>query len=157
MLTFADRADIAVGIESGLSDGEIAEKINRDRTVVWRERRRNSTKTRGYRPVHADCEAERRRRRPQQFKIDTDPVLTARVRADLRRSRTPRQIAGRLRLEARDTTVEPMAHSTDADGRTVSHEAIYRWIYAPQTRHTRPTTARTHGRRHSRRITRRRI
>ena len=30
----------------------------------------------------------------------------------------------------RDTTVEPMAHSTDADGRTVSHEAIYRWIYA---------------------------
>lgn len=52
MLTFADRADIAVGIESGLSDTEIAEKIDRDRTVVWRERRRNSTKTRGYRPVH---------------------------------------------------------------------------------------------------------
>ena len=130
MLTFADRADIAVGIESGLSDTEIAEKIDRDRTVVWRERRRNSTKTRGYRPVHADCEAERRQRRPQPFKIDTDPVLTARVRADLRRSRTPRQIAGRLRLEATDATVEPMAHSTDADGRTVSHEAIYRWIYA---------------------------
>lgn len=130
MLTFADRADIAVGIESGLSDAEIGEKIDRDRTVVWRERRRNSTKTRGYRPVHADCEAEKRRRRPQQFKIDSDPVLAARVRADLRRSRTPRQIAGRLRLEACDTTVEAMTHSTDADGRTVSHEAIYRWIYA---------------------------
>ena len=51
MSTFADRADIAVGIESGLSDTEIAEKIDRDRTVVWRERRRNSTKTRGYRPA----------------------------------------------------------------------------------------------------------
>lgn len=130
MLTFADRADITVGIESGLSDTEIAEKIDRDRSVVWRERRRNSTKTRGYRPVHADCEAERRRRRPQPFKIDTDPVLTARVQADLRRSRTPRQIAGRLRLEARDATVEPVANSIDAAGRTVSHEAIYRWIYA---------------------------
>jgi IS30 family transposase len=67
MLTFADRADIAVGIESGLSDGEIADKIDRDRTVVWRERRRNSTKSTGYRPVHADCGAERRRRRPQPF------------------------------------------------------------------------------------------
>ena len=88
MLTFEDRADIAVGIESGLSDS------------------------------------------PQQFKIDSDPVLAARVRADLRRSRTPRQIAGRLRLEARDPTVEPMSQATDAGGRTVSHEAVYRWIYA---------------------------
>lgn len=131
MSAFADRADIAVGIESGLSDTGIADKIDRDRTVVWRARRRNGTKTRGYRPLRDDyCEAERRRRRPQQFRIDTDQVLTARVQADLRRSRTPRQTAGRLRSEARDTTVEPMAHSTDADGRTVSHEAIYRWIYA---------------------------
>jgi len=46
------------------------------------------------------------------------------------RSRRPRQIAGRLRLEATETTVEPLVHSTDADGRTVSHEAIYKWIYA---------------------------
>lgn len=130
MLTFADRADIAVGIGSGLSDSEIADRIGRDRTVVWRERRRNSTKTRGYRPVHADCEAAKRRHRPQSRKIDFDPILTARLRADLQRSRTPRQIAGRLRLEACDATVEVMAHSPAADGRTVSHEAIYRWIYA---------------------------
>ena len=39
MLTFADQADIAVGIESGLSDAEIAKKIDRNRTIVWRERR----------------------------------------------------------------------------------------------------------------------
>lgn len=130
MLTFEDRSDIAVGIQAGLSDTEIAGKIGRDRSVVWRERRRNSTKTRGYRLVHADCEAQRRRRCPQAFKIDTDPVLQARIRADLGRSRTPRQIAGRLRLEATDATVETMAHSPAADGATVSHEAIYRWIYA---------------------------
>ena len=130
MLTFADRADIAVGIQAGLSDTEIADKIGRDRTIVWRERRRNSTKSRGYRPVHADYEAQRRRRRPQAFKIDTDPVLEARVRADLGRSRTPRQIASRLHLEATDATVETMVHFPAADGATVSHEAIYRWIYA---------------------------
>ncbi|WP_236734238.1 IS30 family transposase [Mycolicibacter kumamotonensis] len=130
MLTFADRADITVGITAGLTDAEIADKIGRDRSVVWRERRRNSNKTCGYRPVHADCEAQRRRRRPQAFKIDTDPVLDARVRADLGQSRTPRQIAGRLRLEASDASVETMVHSPAADGASVSHEAIYRWIYA---------------------------
>ena len=80
MLTSADRADIAVGIESGLSDTEIAEKIDRDRTVVWRERRRNGTKSRGYRLVRADCEAERRRRRPQRFRIDGSSKLTGQSR-----------------------------------------------------------------------------
>lgn len=56
--------------------------------------------------------------------IDADPVLAARVRADLGRSRTPRQIAGRLRLEANDTTVETMRKSPDAQGLTVSHEVF---------------------------------
>ncbi|WP_315913809.1 IS30 family transposase [Arthrobacter sp. lap29] len=49
---------------------------------------------------------------------------------DLARSRAPRQIAGRLRLEATDASVETMTKSPDAEGHTVSHEAIYRWIYA---------------------------
>ncbi|MDN5757614.1 MAG: IS30 family transposase [Tomitella sp.] len=126
----ADRAQIAVGIKSGQSDAEIGEMIDRDSSVVWRERKRNSTKTRGYQPVGADCAAEGRRRRPQARKIDADPVLAERVRTDLRRSRTPRQIAGRLRLEASDDSVDTMVHSSDAEGRIVSHEAIYRWIYA---------------------------
>lgn len=129
-LSCSDRADIAVGILAGKSDREIGADLGRDHTVIWRERRRNSTKTRGYRPVSADCAAERRRCRPQARKIETDPVLAARVRADLARSRTPRQIAGRLRLEATDASVETMTKSPDAEGRTVSHEAIYRWIYA---------------------------
>jgi len=32
--------------------------------------------------------------------------------------------------QASDPTVETMTHSPDAQGATVSHEAIYRWIYA---------------------------
>ena len=50
--------------------------------------------------------------------------------ADLSRSRTPRQIAGRLLLEASDPTVGTVSHSPAADGATASHEAIYRFIYA---------------------------
>jgi IS30 family transposase len=52
------------------------------------------------------------------------------VLADLKRSRTPRQIAGRLTLEASDATVELMTGSTPAQGKTASHEAIYQFIYA---------------------------
>lgn len=129
-LSFSDRADIAVGIQAGRTDRQIGVDLDRDHTIIWRERWRNSTKTRGYRPVSADCAAERRRSRPQARKMETDPILAARVRADLARSRTPRQIAGRLRLEATDASVETMTKSPDAEGRTVSHEAIYRWIYA---------------------------
>ena len=50
--------------------------------------------------------------------------------ADLTASWTPNEIAGRLRLEATDPTVERMANSPDARGRTVSGEAIYQYIYA---------------------------
>jgi len=52
------------------------------------------------------------------------------VLADLERSRTPRQIAGRLHLEATDASVGLPKGSVPAQGRTVSHEAIYRFIYA---------------------------
>jgi len=62
--------------------------------------------------------------------VAADPVLRARVLADLKRSRTPRQIAGRLRLEADDDTVGLMNGSMPAQGRTVSHEGIYRFVYA---------------------------
>lgn len=102
----------------------------RDRLVVWRERGRNSLASGEYKPVSADCRAERRRSRPQQRLIERDSVLAARVRADLKRSRTPRQIAGRLRLEATDASVDSMDQSPDAAGKTVSHEAICRWSYA---------------------------
>ncbi|MET4059471.1 hypothetical protein ABIB35_001002 [Arthrobacter sp. UYP6] len=57
-----------------------------------------------------------------------DAFLAARVRAEAR-PRARRQIAGRLHLEAHDASVETMTKSPDAEGRTVSHEAIRRWIY----------------------------
>ncbi|WP_235686787.1 helix-turn-helix domain-containing protein [Tomitella gaofuii] len=63
-LTMGDPARIVAGIDTGQSDREIAAVIGRDHTVVWRERRRNSANTRGYKPVHADCAAEKRRSRP---------------------------------------------------------------------------------------------
>lgn len=100
-LTFADRADIAVGMRLGKKDRQIGEDIGREHTIIWRERRRDSTKTHGYRPETAGVKAERRRKRPQVSKVDADPA-----------------------------TPLSMVKSPDADGRTVSHEALYRWIHA---------------------------
>ena len=133
MLTVGDRVEIASGLKAGWSIRAIAEHIGRCPSVVSREVRRNATKTRGYKIVTADCRAQRRRTRPQQGKVAGDAVLRTRVLADLARSRTPRQIAGRLRLEADDDTVGLMNGSVPAQGRTVSHEAIYRFVYALPT------------------------
>lgn len=130
MLTFEDRAEIGAGMQAGLGVREIARRIGRDPSVVSREIRRNRTKTRGYRIVTADTRARRARSRAQARKVAVDPVLQDRVRADLARSRTPRQIAGRLRAEAADVTLEPLPGSPGVEGRTVSHEAIYQYIYA---------------------------
>lgn len=130
MLTVADRVEISTGLKAGWSIRAIAAHIDRAPSVVSREIARNKTKTRGYRLVTADEKARKRRGRPQEHKVGADPVLRERVLADLKRSRTPRQIAGRLTLEAQDASVGPVKGSPSAEGHTVSHEGIYRYIYA---------------------------
>lgn len=130
LLTVGDRAEIATGIKAGWTIRRIARHIGRAPSVVSREVARNSTRTMGYRVVSADVAAEKRRARPQTRKVAADPVLRQRVLADLAHSRTPRQIAGRLSLEAVDATVELMKGSIPAGGLSASHEAIYQFIYA---------------------------
>nr|WP_244960557.1 helix-turn-helix domain-containing protein [Pseudoclavibacter chungangensis] len=129
-LSFSDRSEISTASKAGWGVRKIARHLGRCPSVVSRELRRNATKTRGYQAVTADVAAQRRRARPQQRKVAADPVLQARVNADLAASWTPNEIAGRLRLEATDPTVGRMANSPDAQGRTVSGEAIYQYIYA---------------------------
>uniref|UniRef100_UPI00034A0808 hypothetical protein n=1 Tax=Nocardiopsis kunsanensis TaxID=141693 RepID=UPI00034A0808 len=103
--------------------------IGRDASVVSRELARNTSK-RGYRATTAHKRADRRRKRPQDRHMDTEPVLRTRVLHDLGHGRTPRQIAGRLKLEAGGESVEPMEDSIPADGERISHEAFHTWIYA---------------------------
>jgi len=130
MLTFEDRMEIAVGDRAGWGPRRIGRVIGRSASVVSRELARHRLADGTYKPVTAHARAGRSRRRPKARKVGADPVLEARVRADLKRSRTPRQIAGRLRREASDASVATMKHSPDAQGRTVSHEAIYQYVYA---------------------------
>jgi IS30 family transposase len=118
MLTPADREEISRGVVEGLQGKQIAAGIGRCPSVVSREIARHGGRG-GYRGHHAVAGAQVSRRRPKLRRLDTDPVLREAVMAGLRAGWSPRQTAGRLRLES------PGVHTG-----LVSHETIYTWLYA---------------------------
>ena len=129
MLGVEDRAAIMAGLEAGLSQVCIAHLIGRSPSVVCREIARHRGPGGVYQAEDAGRAAQVARRRPKKRLLDRDEILRRRVIFDLSQGRTPRQISGRLSVEACGT-VAPMDNSPHAQGRTISHEAIYTWIYA---------------------------
>jgi IS30 family transposase len=119
MLTLEDREEISRGLAMGLDNKDIAASIERDESVVSREIGRHGGRER-YRAARAEAEAREERSRPKERKIDDDPELRARVIEGLRKGWSPEEIAGRLRFE----------RSQGETDMTISHEAIYTWIYA---------------------------
>ena len=129
MLGVEDRAAIMAGGNVGLSKTRIAHLIGRSPSVVCREIARHTGPDGQYRAEEADKAARAARRRPKKRLLDCDEILRDRVIADLSQGHTPRQISGRLSMEACGT-LPSMDTSPDAQGHTISHEAIYTWIYA---------------------------
>ena len=82
-----------------------------------------------YKSKDADRAAQVAKHHPKKRLLDRDEALRRRVIADLSQGRMPRQISARLSVEARGT-VAPMDNSLMPEGHTISHEAIYTWIYA---------------------------
>ena len=122
MLGAAEREEISRGIAEGVDGVVIAARIGRNPSVVSREIARHGGRPR-YRATRAGRVASRVRCRPKVRKLDADPVLRALVVARLRAGYSPYQVAGRLRHEHGGDHAERVAD-------TVSHEAIYTWIYA---------------------------
>ena len=129
MLGAWDRAAIMAGVNVGLSKTRIAHLIGRSPSVVCREIARHTGPDGRYWAEEVGKAARAARRRPKKRLLDCDEVLRRRVIADLSQGHTPRQISGRLRAEACGT-LPSMDTSPDAQGHTISHEAIYTWIYA---------------------------
>ena len=128
-LSVEDRTAIMAGVDAGLSKTRIAHLIGRSPSVVCREIARHTGPDGQYRAEEADKAARAARRRPKKRLLDCDEVLRDRVIADLSQGHTPRQISGRLSVEA-GGTVAPMDNSPHAQGHTISHEAIDTWIDA---------------------------
>ena len=119
-LTIEERCELARLHAAGHSVRQIAASLDRSPSTVARELIRNGSKTQGYQPSYALQQARARRWRGSR--LDRDPVLREQVLARLQAGWSPQQVAGRFALES---------------GRCViSHESIYRFIYA-QIRRTK--------------------
>ena len=113
-LTLEDRCSIARLHEGGQSKRQIAAALDRAPSTISRELRRNRGAKVGYKPAYAQEQA--RARRWTGSKLERDDALRATVLNCLKRGWSPEQVAGRLRQQNAPATV--------------SHETIYRFIYA---------------------------
>lgn len=119
-LNLAERRQIEDLLHRKVNVTEIARRINRHRSTVYREIKRNFYKDdelpelNGYYGMSAQrSAAERRSRRRKLVRI---PELRDAVIGRLQTGWSPEQIAGRLKFES---------HAT-----TVSHETIYAYVYS---------------------------
>ena len=112
-LSIEERCDIARLQTEGTSVRQIAASLDRPPSTVARELKRNRAQS-GYQATYAQQQA--RARRWSGSRLERDPELREKVLSRLRLGWSPEAVAGRLRME---------------EGRCViSHESIYRFIYA---------------------------
>ena len=95
---------------------QITELLGRSRPTLYRELKRN-TGRRGYRPRQAQHLAEERERLKTRPRKMTPPVV-AYIQEKLRLQWSPEQIAGVMKTDP------------DGPGLSVSHERIYRYVWA---------------------------
>ena len=113
-LSIEERCAIAQLCKAGQSRRQIAAALDRSSSTISRELKRNSGVEVGYKPSYAQQQAQARRWKGSR--LERNAELRKAVLGDLQKGWSPEQVAGRLRL-CKATT-------------TVSHESIYRFIYA---------------------------
>lgn len=114
-----ERCEIARLHAEGRSLRQIAAAMDRAPSSIARELKRNKGSTIGYKPAYAEERAKARRWTGS--KLDREPELRQRVLTHLSRGHSPEQTTGRI---ARETGTA-----------LISHETIYRFIYAQIARH----------------------
>lgn len=114
-ITFAERYTLGLLRQQGLTAAAVARVLGRHRSSIGRELRRNATHADGcYRPQVAQWYANGRRQRARRNRRISPPQW-AQVQARVQQDWSPEQIAGRLKREGQPT---------------MSHETIYRYIWA---------------------------
>jgi IS30 family transposase len=108
------RCSIARLHEDGQSKRQIAAALGRSPSTISRELKRNQGTQIGYKPGYAQEQA--RARRWTGSRLEHDEELRDTVLGGLKRGWSPEQVAGWLKQQKARTTV--------------SHETIYRFIYA---------------------------
>jgi IS30 family transposase len=116
-LSLDERIAIMRGLDAGLGYAEIGRRIDRDRSVVWREVRKNSNADGDYHARMAHSRGAENLKRPKAFRLN-NPQLCGQVTTWMDDGWSPKLIADVL---ARD-------HPDDRLAR-VSHETIYQCLY----------------------------
>jgi transposase, IS30 family len=113
-ITFEQRYKISALFEAGKSRTEIAVALNKHKSTIGRELRRNSDKRNNeYRPDLAEKKCrERHRKKPK--KIVLSPEIKKHIKIKLKERFSPEQIWGRAKLEGH---------------KMVSPESIYQYIW----------------------------
>ena len=113
-LSLEERCEIARLQADGRSIRQIAAALDRQPSTVSRELKRNSGATVGYKPSYAHQQTKARRW--SGSRLEREPELRRAVLERLARGWSPEQVAGRLAREVGQAVI--------------SHETIYRFIYA---------------------------
>lgn len=112
-----ERVRIEVLLEEGKSLSQIAKQLGRNKATISREVRRNGSPERSeYTVPWVDIKARRRRyRASRRPRLKTERIVLY-MREKLREGWSPAQISGRIGI--------------DHKGLSISHEAIYQYIYS---------------------------
>ena len=113
-LLIEERCSIARLREAGQSIRKIAATLDRQPSTIARELKRNAGSKVGYQPAYAQAQANARRW--SGTRLERDDALRETILDRLAQGWSPEQVAGRL------------AH--EAGRKVISHETIYRFVYA---------------------------
>jgi len=123
-ITFYERQQIELYLNMKKKKIWIADKLNRDYSVIKREIKRNSGEHLPYTAITAQKYSERRKRNTNKRKLDKwqNVPLKEYVEDRLNEGWSPDEIAGRLKKYHPDE----VSKSKD---KTISYESIYDWVY----------------------------
>lgn len=124
-ITKAERDLIEFRLRLGNSRRAIARLLHRHHTVVAREIRRHQCADGIYRSVVAQAATDRQRNKEHCRKLDKDPRLREFVETKLKEYWSPQYIAGVLKSQP----------PSELQGKRVSHETIYHYIYRKASWH----------------------
>jgi len=113
-LCVTDRRRLHIFIKMGLSITEIAKRLSKHRSTIYRELRRNE-EPEGYFPVVAEEKTQERAKQRRPNKLETNGILRDYVIRSLEKGWSPEQISGRMKYKK----VSFYA----------CHETIYQFIY----------------------------
>jgi IS30 family transposase len=121
-LSAVERGMIQMGLGAGMSYAQVGQAIGRDKSVVWREVKRNTGGDGNYYASVAQAKAHQARRRPKPFTLIEDEDLCRLIGVWMDDGWSPKLISSMLAFYfADDQTMQ------------VSHETIYQALYV-QTR-----------------------